>query len=98
MNRTVRAGSSTISVFVLTTPVASLIKGFVVPPLSFLPTVPRFGEFSRLPASNLCFWRRTKQSGYAETRARLRTGEVRIFDSTGKVERVIAFDDTNRRL
>ena len=36
--------------------------------------------------------------GYAETRARLRTGEIRIFDSTGKVERVIAFDDANRRL
>jgi len=34
----------------------------------------------------------------AETRARLRTGEMRIFDSTGKVERVIAFDDANRRL
>jgi hypothetical protein len=24
--------------------------------------------------------------------------EIRIFDSTGKVERVIAFDDANRRL
>jgi hypothetical protein len=36
--------------------------------------------------------------GYAETRARLCTGEIRIFDSTGKVERVIAFDDANRGL
>ena len=36
--------------------------------------------------------------GYAETRARLCTGEIRIFDSTGKVERVIAFDHANRRL
>jgi hypothetical protein len=35
---------------------------------------------------------------YAEIRARLRMGEIRIFDSTGKVERVIAFDDANRRL
>jgi hypothetical protein len=25
--------------------------------------------------------------GYAETRARLRTGEIRIFESTGNVER-----------
>ena len=25
-------------------------------------------------------------------------GEIRIFDSTGNVERVIAFDDANRRL
>jgi hypothetical protein len=29
--------------------------------------------------------------GRAETRARLRTGEIRIFDSTGNV--VIAFDE-----
>ena len=35
--------------------------------------------------------------GYAETRARLRTGEIRVFDSTGNVERLIAFDDANRR-
>ena len=41
---------------------------------------------------------RDQAIGYAETRARLRTGEIRIFDSTGNVERVIAFDDANRRL
>jgi Uncharacterized protein conserved in bacteria (DUF2188) len=34
---------------------------------------------------------------YAETRARVRAGEIRIFDSTGNVERVIAFDEENRR-
>jgi hypothetical protein len=36
--------------------------------------------------------------GYAETRARLRTGEIRVFDSTGNVERLIAFDDANRSM
>jgi len=44
------------------------------------------------------FLQKDQEIGYAETRARLRTGEIRIFDSTGKVERVIAFDDVNRRL
>jgi hypothetical protein len=44
------------------------------------------------------FLQRDQAIGYAETRARLRTGEIRIFDSTGKVERVVAFDDANRRL
>jgi hypothetical protein len=44
------------------------------------------------------FLEKDQAIGYAEARARLRTGEIRIFDSTGKVERVIAFDDANRRL
>jgi hypothetical protein len=44
------------------------------------------------------FLQKDQAIGYAETRARLRTGEIRIFDSTGNVERVIAFDDANRRL
>ena len=44
------------------------------------------------------FLQKDQAIGYAETRVRLRTGEIRIFDSTGNVERVIAFDDANRRL
>jgi hypothetical protein len=35
---------------------------------------------------------------YAETRAWFRSGEIRILDSTGNVERIIPFDETNRRL
>jgi hypothetical protein len=35
---------------------------------------------------------------YAQNRACFRSGEVRIFDSTGNVERVIPFDDANRKL
>ncbi len=35
---------------------------------------------------------------YAQERARFRAGEIRVLDSGGKVERVIPFNDTNRRL
>jgi hypothetical protein len=35
---------------------------------------------------------------YAENRASFRSGEIRILDSDGNVERVIPFDDTNRKL
>jgi methyl coenzyme M reductase alpha subunit len=35
---------------------------------------------------------------YAQSRACFRSGEVRIFDSRGNIERVIPFDDTNRKL
>jgi hypothetical protein len=35
---------------------------------------------------------------YAQGRARFRTGEIRVLDSTGNVERVIAFDEAGRRL
>jgi hypothetical protein len=35
---------------------------------------------------------------YAQNRACFRSGEVQIFDATGNVERVIPFDDANRKL
>ncbi len=35
---------------------------------------------------------------YAEDRASFRSGEIRILDSSGNVERTIPFNDTNRRL
>ncbi len=35
---------------------------------------------------------------YAQGRACFRSGEIRIFDSRGNVERVIPFDDANRKL
>jgi hypothetical protein len=50
------------------------------------------------PGVEPVFAEKDQAIGYAETRARLRTGEIRIIDSTGNVERVIAFDDANRRL
>jgi len=35
---------------------------------------------------------------YAQNRACFRSGEIRIFDSRNNVERVIPFDDANRKL
>jgi hypothetical protein len=35
---------------------------------------------------------------YAKNRACFRSGEIRTLDSSGDVERTIAFNDTNRRL
>ena len=35
---------------------------------------------------------------YAQNRPCFRSGEVRIFDSTGNVERIVSFDDSNREL
>jgi hypothetical protein len=58
---------------------------------------PRGWKVFELPGVEPVFLEKDQAIGYAETRARLRTGEIRIFDSTGKVERVIAFDDANRR-
>jgi hypothetical protein len=50
------------------------------------------------PGVEPVFLQKDQAIGYAKTRARLRIGEIRILDSTGNVERVIEFDDANRRL
>jgi hypothetical protein len=35
---------------------------------------------------------------YAQNRASFRSGEIRILDSPGNIERIIPFNDTNRKL
>jgi hypothetical protein len=35
---------------------------------------------------------------YAQTRACFRSGEIRIVDSSGKIERIIPFNESNRKL
>jgi hypothetical protein len=35
---------------------------------------------------------------YAQGRASFRSGEIRVLDSTGKVGRIIAFNESDRRL
>jgi hypothetical protein len=35
---------------------------------------------------------------YAQNRACFRSGKIRILDSTGKLERTIAFDEADRKL
>ena len=36
--------------------------------------------------------------GYAETRASFRSGEIRILDSAGNIERMIPFSEGDRKL
>jgi methyl coenzyme M reductase alpha subunit len=50
------------------------------------------------PGVEPCFSKRDKAIDYAQNRACFRSGEVRIFDSCGNIERVIPFDDANRKL
>jgi len=35
---------------------------------------------------------------YAETRACFRSGEIRVLDSSGNIERTIGFNETSRKL
>ena len=35
---------------------------------------------------------------YAETRACFQAGEIRVLDSSGNIERTIAFNETDRKL
>ena len=35
---------------------------------------------------------------YAENRAGFRSGEIRILDSTGNIERIMPFNETERKL
>ena len=35
---------------------------------------------------------------YAETRACFRSGEIRVLDASGNIERTIAFNETDRKL
>ena len=54
---------------------------------------------SDAPSIYLDFALRDQQPAADYTgRACFRSGEIHILDSTGKVERVIPFDDTNRKL
>ena len=50
------------------------------------------------PGVEPVFPKKGQTLAYAQSRARFRSGEVRIFDSTGNVVRVIPFDDANRVL
>jgi len=56
------------------------------------------GKRLKLPASSPVFPKKDQAIDYAQQRACFRSGEIRIFDSTGNVEQVITFDDTNRKL
>jgi hypothetical protein len=51
-----------------------------------------------VPGVEPVFPEKRQAINYAENRACFRSGEIRILDSGGNVERVISFDDTNRKL
>ena len=50
------------------------------------------------PGVQPLFLNKEQATDYATCRACFRAGEIRILDSNGAVERVIPFDETNRRL
>jgi hypothetical protein len=56
------------------------------------------GKLFKPPGVEPVFPGKDQAIDYAQNRACFRSGEVRIFDSTGNIERVIPFDDANRKL
>jgi hypothetical protein len=50
------------------------------------------------PGVEPVFLQKRQVIDYAETRACFRSGEIRVLDATGKLERTIAFNETNRKL
>ncbi len=50
------------------------------------------------PGVEPVFLKKDQAINYAQNRASFRSGEIRILDSSGNVERVIPLDDTNRKL
>jgi hypothetical protein len=44
------------------------------------------------------FPKKDRAVDYAQNRACLRSGEIRVLDSTGNFERIIPFDDADRKL
>ena len=44
------------------------------------------------------FQEKPQAINYAQSRASFRSGEIRILDSTGKLERTIAFSEADRML
>jgi hypothetical protein len=50
------------------------------------------------PGVEPVFLEKRQAIDYAETRACFRAGEIRVLDSTGKLERTIAFNEADRKL
>jgi hypothetical protein len=63
------------------------------------PASPRLGGAALRPTCESVGHPPSAQAiNYAQNRASFRSGEIRILDSSGNVERVIPFNDTNRKL
>jgi len=50
------------------------------------------------PGVEPVFLKKDQAINYAQNRASFRSGEIRILDSSGNVERIIPFNETNRKL
>jgi hypothetical protein len=50
------------------------------------------------PGVQPVFLTKEQAIGYAQNRARFHLGEIRILDSSGKIERTIAFSEADRKL
>jgi hypothetical protein len=50
------------------------------------------------PGVEPVFSKKDQAIGYAQNRACFRSGEIRILDSSGAVERAIAFSEADRKL
>lgn len=50
------------------------------------------------PGVEPVFYKKDQAIGYAETRAYFRVGEIRVSDSSGKLQRIIPFNDKHRTL
>jgi hypothetical protein len=50
------------------------------------------------PGVEPVFLKKRQASDYAETRVCFRKGEIRVLDSTGKLEHTIAFNESDRTL
>jgi hypothetical protein len=53
-------------------------------------------EVFEAPGVQPVFPNKEQATGYAQERARFRTGEIRVFDSSGNVERTIAFSESGQ--
>jgi len=56
------------------------------------------GKFLRPPGVEPVFPDKDHAIDYAETRACFRSGKIRILDSSGAIERIIAFNEADRKL
>jgi hypothetical protein len=50
------------------------------------------------PGVEAVFLKKDQATNYALNRASFRSGEIHVFDSSGNLERVIPFTETDRRL
>ena len=50
------------------------------------------------PGVEPVFLEKRQAIDYAETRACFRSGEIRVLDASGKLERTIAFNERDRKL